>query len=105
GPVMAATMIWFGSGLRVFRKAISSATWVKRPVDLSLDTQPCRFIAIPRGGGDITPLMLQRCPNSLQRNDQNGPSGSDISVCVGSMRVLSSGTEQSSSLVIKMTAR
>ena len=113
GPVMAATKIWFGSVLRSLRNLTSSGMRVSRSVGLapagqgpsSFDTQPVSPSMGPRGGGASCPFCIQRWPNSLQRNDQSGPSGSLISSCDESTSVESSGTEQSSSLVTRMTAR
>src|SRR5689334_16604492 len=74
GPAMAATRILEGSGLSALMRLTTSETLSSVPssADLHVPVSVVPFAAGVRGGR----APPQRWPNSLQRYDASGPSGS-----------------------------
>src|SRR6476659_9779137 len=89
-----------GSGFSDWKKLASSETRMGTPSSAEWQSVSVTAVVPMRGG--FTPP--HRCPNSLQRNEASGPSGSASSVDDVAKIAASGGAEQSSSLVMKTTA-
>src|SRR5260221_1862978 len=103
GPVIAATRIFEGSDLRPLRPATTSLTWSSWPI--SFDTQ----LAYPGAPGPAEDFgggwPSQMWPTKLQRYETSGPSGSETYLLDPLKTSELMGAEQSSSFVMRMTAR
>src|SRR6266498_1015990 len=102
GAAMADTNSIAGSAFSDLKKPATVPTGYSNPV-VSLEWQSAVIVTgvVPLRGGATPP---HRCPNSLQRN-RGGPSALLCRNDDGSNSAVFGGAEQSSSLVMKVTAR